>query len=670
MEREKLKSRLGFILLSAGCAIGIGNVWKFPYMAGQGGGGAFVLFYLLFLVILGLPIMTMEFAVGRASHKSPVRAYQALEKPGQKWHIHGYFTLIGCYLLMMFYTTVAGWMLHYFYMTAAGKLVGLDTDQVAGKFTDMLASPLTMGFWMVVVVAIGIFVCARGLQNGLEKVTKVMMIALLVIMVVLAVNSMFMPGAKEGLTFFLVPDFERMKEVGVVNTLVGAMNQAFFTLSLGIGAMAIFGSYIGKEHALLGESVRVVVLDTFVAITAGLIIFPACFTYGVDQTSGPSLIFITLPNIFANMAMGRLWGSLFFLFMAFAALSTVLAVFENIICCGMELTGWNRQKSSLVNFFLIIALSLPCVLGYNVWAWDGFAIFGGAVLDVEDFLVSNLFLPLGSLVYLLFCVTRWGWGWDNYKKEVNTGKGLKMLEEAGVKVECGLEAEEAEEINRGFLKRQREGMPWVRTKMAMSVDGNTALANGKSQWITSEEARADGHFWRGISGAVLTGLGTVLADNPQMTARFEGVTRQPLKVVVDSNLSLNPDLKIFQGGKTLLVCAHYDIVRAENFESQGVEVIELPGKDGKVDLRALMKELAKREINDVHVEAGARLNGALAMEGLIDEYLIYVAPVFLGDGRRLLDLPSFKDLCEGVALEFTDIQKVGPDVRLMLRPVR
>ena len=354
MEREKLKSRLGFILLSAGCAIGIGNVWKFPYMAGQGGGGAFVLFYLLFLVILGLPIMTMEFAVGRASHKSPVRAYQALEKPGQKWHIHGYFTLIGCYLLMMFYTTVAGWMLHYFYMTAAGKLVGLDADQVAGKFTEMLASPLTMGFWMVVVVAIGIFVCARGLQNGLEKVTKVMMIA------------------------------------------------------------------------LLGESVRVVVLDTFVAITAGLIIFPACFTYGVDQTSGPSLIFITLPNIFANMAMGRLWGSLFFLFMAFAALSTVLAVFENIICCGMELTGWNRQKSSLVNFFLIIALSLPCVLGYNVWAWDGFAIFGGAVLDVEDFLVSNLFLPLGSLVYLLFCVTRYGWGWDNYKKEVNTGKGLKM----------------------------------------------------------------------------------------------------------------------------------------------------------------------------------------------------------------------------------------------------
>ena len=388
MERETLKSRLGFILLSAGCAIGIGNVWKFPYVAGQGGGGAFVLFYLLFLVILGLPIMTMEFAVGRASHKSPVRAYQALEKPGQKWHIHGYFTLIGCYLLMMFYTTVAGWMLHYFYMTATGRLVGLNADQVAGKFTEMLASPGVMTFWMVFVVVLGILICGKGLQNGLERVTKVMMIALLVIMVILAVNSLFMDGAKEGLSFFLIPDFARMKEVGVVKTLVTAMNQAFFTLSLGIGAMAIFGSYIGKEHS--------------------------------------SLIFITLPNIFANMALGRLWGSLFFLFMAFAALSTVLAVFENIICCGMELTGCTRKKSSLVNLVLIILLSMPCVLGYNVWAWDGFAVFGGAVLDLEDFLVSNLFLPLGSLVYLLFCVSRYGWGWDKYKKEVNTGEGLKM----------------------------------------------------------------------------------------------------------------------------------------------------------------------------------------------------------------------------------------------------
>ena len=413
-------------MVSAGCAIGIGNVWRFPTVTGQYGGGVFVLFYLLFLVILGLPIMTMEFAVGRASRKSPVRAYQALEKPGQKWHIHGYFTLIGCYLLMMFYTTVAGWMLHYFYMTAVGKLAGLNAEQVAGKFTEMLASPATMTFWMVFVVVVSILVCAKGLQSGLERVTKGMMIALLLIMVVLAVNSLFMPGAKEGLSFFLVPDFARMQEVGVVNTLVSAMNQAFFTLSLGIGAMSIFGSYIGKEHSLLGESVRIVVLDTFVAITAGLIIFPACFTYHVDQTSGPSLIFITLPNIFANMSMGRLWGSLFFLFMAFAAMSTVLAVFENIICCGMELTGCSRKKSSLVNLVLIILLSMPCVLGYNLWAWDGFAVFGGAVLDVEDFLVSNLFLPLGSLVYLLFCVTRYGWGWQNYKKEVNTGKGLKV----------------------------------------------------------------------------------------------------------------------------------------------------------------------------------------------------------------------------------------------------
>lgn len=426
MEREKLKSRLGFILLSAGCAIGIGNVWKFPYTAGQGGGGAFVLFYLIFLVILGLPIMTMEFAVGRASQKSPVKAYQALEKPGQKWHIHGYFTLIGCYLLMMFYTTVTGWMLHYFYMTVTGQMKGLDSDAVAGKFTEMLSQPSTMMFWMVIVVVIGIVVCMIGLQNGLERITKVMMIALLAIMVILAINSCFMPGAKEGLSFYLIPDFARMKEIGIVNTLVTAMNQAFFTLSLGVGAMAIFGSYIDKKHTLLGESVRVVILDTFVAITAGMIIFPACFTYHVDQTSGPSLIFITLPNIFANMPMGRLWGSLFFLFMSFAALSTVLAVFENIICCGMELTGWNRKKSSLANLVLITLLSVPCVLGYNVWSSDIFTVFGGAILDLEDFLVSNLFLPLGSLVYLLFCVSKRGWCWENYLKEANTGKGMKM----------------------------------------------------------------------------------------------------------------------------------------------------------------------------------------------------------------------------------------------------
>ena len=389
-ERERLGSRLGFILISAGCAIGIGNVWKFPYMAGQGGGGAFVLFYLLFLLILGLPIMTMEFAVGRASQKSPVKAYYALEKPGQKWHIHGYITLIGCYLLMMFYTTVAGWMLHYFYLTATGKFTGLDSDAVASQFNTMLSQPQVMGFWMVIIVIAGILVCSIGLQNGLEKVTKVMMISLLFIMVILAINSFFMDGAKEGLSFYLIPDFERMKEIGIIKTITGAMNQAFFTLSLGIGAMSIFGSYIGKERSLLGESLNIALLDTFVAITSGLIIFPSCFTFHVDQTSGPGLIFITLPNIFNHIPMGKLWGSLFFIFMSFAAFSTILAVFENIISCGMELTGWSRKKSSFINAIAIILLSVPCVLGYNLWSSDIFAEFGGAVLDFEDFLVSNL----------------------------------------------------------------------------------------------------------------------------------------------------------------------------------------------------------------------------------------------------------------------------------------
>ncbi len=425
-ERERLGSRLGFILISAGCAIGIGNVWKFPYMAGQGGGGAFVLFYLLFLLILGLPIMTMEFAVGRASQKSPVKAYYALEKPGQKWHIHGYITLIGCYLLMMFYTTVAGWMLHYFYLTATGKFTGLDSDAVASQFNTMLSQPQVMGFWMVIIVIAGILICSIGLQNGLEKVTKVMMISLLFIMVILAINSFFMDGAKEGLSFYLIPDFERMKEIGIIKTITGAMNQAFFTLSLGIGAMSIFGSYIGKERSLLGESLNIALLDTFVAITSGLIIFPACFTFHVDQTSGPGLIFITLPNIFNHIPMGKLWGSLFFIFMSFAAFSTILAVFENIISCGMELTGWSRKKSSFINAIAIILLSVPCVLGYNLWSSDIFAVFGGAVLDFEDFLVSNLFLPLGSLVYLLFCTSRYGWGWKNFTTEANTGKGLKI----------------------------------------------------------------------------------------------------------------------------------------------------------------------------------------------------------------------------------------------------
>ena len=425
MEREKLKSRLGFILLSAGCAIGIGNVWKFPYIAGQGGGGAFVLFYLIFLVILGLPIMTMEFAVGRASRKSPVRAYQALEKPGQKWHIHGYLTLVGCYLLMMFYTTVAGWMLHYFYMTAIGQLSGLNAEQVAGKFTEMLASPSVMTFWMVFVVVLGILVCAKGLQNGLERVTKVMMIALLAIMVVLAVNSLFMPGAKEGLSFFLVPDFARMQEVGVVNTLVSAMNQAFFTLSLGIGAMEIFGSYMSDEQTLPGEAVRICILDTFVALMAGAIIFPACFTFGVAPGEGPALIFQTLPPLFVNMSGGRFWGTLFFLFMVFAALSTVLGVCENILDIVRELTGWSRPKGCVVCGVGIFLLALTTALGYSVLHFQPFAP-GSAWLDFWDFIVSNNVLPLGSLVLALFCCNRFGWGWDNFVAEANTGRGLKV----------------------------------------------------------------------------------------------------------------------------------------------------------------------------------------------------------------------------------------------------
>ena len=423
-QREMLGSRLGFLLLSAGCAIGLGNVWRFPYITGAYGGAIFVGIYLLCLFAV-VPTMIMEFAVGRAARRNMGLAFHILEPKGSKWHWGGKVALIGSYLLMMFYTTVAGWMLHYFYMTAAGKLVGLDADQVAGKFTEMLASPLTMGFWMVVVVAIGIFVCARGLQNGLEKVTKVMMIALLVIMVVLAVNSMFMPRAKEGLTFFLVPDFERMKEVGIVNTLVGAMNQAFFTLSLGIGAMAIFGSYIGKNHALAGESVRVCALDTLVALCSGLIIFPACFSYGVDVKSGPALIFMTLPNVFNNLPAGRFWGSLFFLFMTFAAYSTVLAVFENIVSCVSELTGLRRKKTCLVCGIALFLLSLPCLLGYNLWS-NFRPIAGRDVLDSEDFLVSNLLLPLGSLLFIIFCTTRYGWGWENFLAEANEGKGLKI----------------------------------------------------------------------------------------------------------------------------------------------------------------------------------------------------------------------------------------------------
>lgn len=426
MKREQLGSRLGFILLSAGCAIGVGNVWKFPYMCGQYGGGIFVLIYLFFLVVLGAPVMTMEFAVGRASQKSPVRLYQELEPKGKKWHIHGYFAMAGNYILMMFYTTVTGWMLSYFVKMAKGDFLGADSEQVGTIFTELLANPVEMVLFMGIAVLIGVLVCSFGVQKGLERVTKFMMIALLGIMVVLAVNSIFMKGGSEGLEFYLIPDFERIKAVGIGNVIVGAMNQAFFTLSLGIGAMAIFGSYIGKQRSLLGEAVNVTILDTFVALTAGLIIFPACFAYQVQPDSGPSLIFITLPNIFNHITLGRFWGSLFFVFMAFASLSTVLAVFENIMAMTMDLTGWSRRKTCVFNGVLIFLLSLPCALGYNLLG--GFHPFSGdsTVLDLEDFVVSNILLPLGSLIYVLFCVKRSGWGWDNFMEEANTGKGMKI----------------------------------------------------------------------------------------------------------------------------------------------------------------------------------------------------------------------------------------------------
>ena len=427
MKRESFKSRLGFILVSAGCAIGIGNVWRFPYVTGQNGGGIFVLFYLIFLVCMGLPVLTMELAVGRASRKSAVMSYKALEKEGSKWHIHGWIAMLGCYMLMMYYTTVSGWMVAYFFKFLKGDFTsGMNTDDTAAAFGNLLAEPKQMAFWMIVTVVLGFLVCSRGLQNGLEKISKFMMSALFLLIIVLAVHSITLSGALEGVKFYLVPNLDAVSEIGIKNVITAAMNQAFFTLSLGIGAMAIFGSYIGKERSLLGESINIAFLDTFVAITSGLIIFPACFTFGVDQTQGPSLIFITLPNIFNHIPLGRLWGSLFFVFMSFAAFSTVLAVFENIICCGMELKNWSRKKSSFVNFIAITLLSLPCVLGYNLWQWDGFKVFGGTVLDFEDFLVSNLLLPLGSLVYLLFCTGKNGWGWDNYMAEANTGKGLKM----------------------------------------------------------------------------------------------------------------------------------------------------------------------------------------------------------------------------------------------------
>ncbi len=426
MAREHLKSRLGFILLSAGCAIGIGNVWKFPYMCGENGGGIFVLIYLFFLIAMGVPVMTMEFAMGRAAQKSPVGMYQKLEKDGHKWHIHGYSALVGNYLLMMFYTSVSGWMLNYFVSTATGKFDGLSATQIEASFDGLLADPITCAIYVAVVIAIGFGVCALGVQKGLERVTKFMMLALLAIMVVLAVNSIFLDGGAEGLAFYLIPDIERMKSIGIGNVIVAAMNQAFFTLSVGIGSMAIFGSYIGKDRSLLGESVNIALLDTFVAVSSGLIIFPACFAYGVDVNSGPDLIFITLPNIFNNIPLGRLWGSLFFIFMSFAAISTVLAVFENILSCTIELFNWSRKKACLINGVAMMVLAMPCVLGFNVLAGFNPLGEGTNIMDLEDFLVSYLLLPLGSLVVVLFCTLRYGWGWDKFMAEANEGKGLKI----------------------------------------------------------------------------------------------------------------------------------------------------------------------------------------------------------------------------------------------------
>lgn len=425
MERESFKSRTGFLLVSAGCAIGIGNVWRFPYVVGQNGGGLFVLFYLIFLVLMGIPVLTMELAVGRASGKSAVLSYKTLEKPKSKWHIHGWFCMLGCYMLMMYYTTVSGWMTSYFYKFATGEFeTGMDSKSVTNVFNNLTSSPIEMLIWIFIITALGFFVCSKGVQKGLEKVSKFMMVALLVLIVVLAIHSVTLSGAKEGLSFYLIPDFERVSKIGLGNVITSAMSQAFFTLSLGIAAMEIFGSYMKKDHALTGEAVRICCLDTFVAIMAGLIIFPACFSYNVEAGQGPALIFDALPNVFVNMAGGRIWGTLFFLFMTFASFSTVIAVFENLVSFVSDTFKISRKKSSVINFVIVFITSLPCMFGFNLLS--GVNVLGMGILDMEDFVVSNILLPLGSLVYLLFCVTKFGWGFDNYYNECNTGKGMKL----------------------------------------------------------------------------------------------------------------------------------------------------------------------------------------------------------------------------------------------------
>ncbi len=415
-------SRLGFIMLSAGCAIGVGNVWKFPWMAGENGGGAFVLLYLIFLIALGLPVMVVEFSLGRASQSSPVRLYQKLQKPKQKWHLHGYGALIANVLLMMFYTSVAGWILYYFVSFVKGDMTGITDAQSSQLFDGMLSNPAVMVGFMAIVVVLCFIILSGGLQNGVERITKYMMIILLLLMVILAINSFTLDGAAQGLSFYLKPDLSKMNG----SVVVGAMNQAFFTLSLGVGSMAIFGSYIGKERSLLGESVNILILDTFVAIVAGLIIFPACFTFGVEPTAGPKLLFVAMANVFNNMAGGAMWGSLFFLFMFFAAMSTVIAVCQNILACVRELTGWGRIKGCIICGIGVLVLSVPCALGFNLWSNITPFESTSTILDLEDFIVSNCLLPLGALCYVLFCVSKKGWGFDNFLAEANAGKGLKM----------------------------------------------------------------------------------------------------------------------------------------------------------------------------------------------------------------------------------------------------
>lgn len=426
MKREKFSSRLGFILISAGCAVGLGNVWRFPYITGQYGGAAFVLMYLVFLFILGLPIMVMEFSVGRASQKSAAKSFDVLEPAGTKWHWVKYVAIAGNYMLMMFYTVVGGWMLAYFFKMAKGDFVDLDSAAIGDMFNNLLGDGASLIFWMLVVIVIGFVVCSKGLQNGVEKVSKFMMSALFFIMIILTVRAVTLPNAAEGLKFYLIPDFSKMMENGLADAIFAAMGQAFFTLSLGIGALAIFGSYLGKDRSLMGESVNVTILDTLVAFISGLIIFPACFSYGVDAGSGPGLVFVTLPNIFNAMPMGRLWGSLFFLFMSFAALTTIIAVFENILSFTMDLTDCTRKKAVTINIVLITVLSIPCALGFNVWSDFQPLGAGSTIQDLEDFIVSNNLLPLGSLLYLMFCTYRYGWGWKNFTDEANAGKGLRF----------------------------------------------------------------------------------------------------------------------------------------------------------------------------------------------------------------------------------------------------